>query len=100
MLVSIYFINHHNDGWAFIFSGLHIALTQVAFFTLMFPRVMVSSTNPAWSLTIYNASSSQYTLGIMTTVAAIFVPIVLAYQGWTYYMFRKRISTDKKTLVY
>jgi cytochrome d ubiquinol oxidase subunit II len=61
---------------------------------------MTSTTNPAFSLTIYNASSSQYTLGVMSVVALIFVPIVLAYQGWTYYMFRKRISADKKTLVY
>jgi cytochrome d ubiquinol oxidase subunit II len=80
--------------------SLHIVLTQVAFFMLMFPRVMISSTDPAYSLTIYNASSSQYTLTVMSIVALIFVPIVLAYQGWTYYMFRKRISTDKKTLVY
>ena len=72
----------------------------LAFFTLMFPRVMVSSLNPDWSLTIYNASSSQYTLTVMSMIALIFVPIVLAYQGWTYYMFRKRITTDKKSLVY
>ncbi len=62
----------------------------------MFPRVMISSTNPAWSLTIYNASSSQYTLTVMSIVALIFVPIVLAYQGWTYYMFRKRVTTTSR----
>ena len=100
LLVTIYFINNSMEGWAFISTGVHIILTQIAFFTLMFPRVMVSSTNPAYSLTIYNASSSQYTLTVMSIIALIFVPIVLAYQGWTYYMFRKRISTDKKTLVY
>ena len=100
LLVTIYFINRKMEGWAFISVAAHIVLTQVSFFTLMFPRVMVSSLNPDWSLTIYNASSSQYTLTVMSIVALIFVPIVLAYQGWTYYMFRKRISTDKKTLVY
>jgi cytochrome bd ubiquinol oxidase subunit II len=100
LLVTIYFINRRMEGWAFIMTALHIVLTQVTFFTLMFPRVMVSSTNPAYSLTIYNASSSQYTLTVMSVVALIFVPIVLAYQGWTYYMFRRRITTDKKTLVY
>jgi len=100
LLVTIYFINNKMEGWAFISTGVHLILTQVAFFTLMFPRVMVSSTNPAYSLTIYNASSSQYTLTVMSIVALIFVPIVLVYQGWTYYMFRQRISTDKKTLVY
>jgi cytochrome bd ubiquinol oxidase subunit II len=100
LLISTYFINRRMEGWAFISVSLHIVLTQVAFFTLLFPRVMVSSLNPEWSLTIYNASSSQYTLTVMSVVALIFVPIVLAYQGWTYYMFRKRITTDKKTLVY
>ncbi len=100
LLVSIYFINNKREGWAFVTVSLHIVLTQAAFFMLMFPRVMISSLNPEWSLTIYNASSSQYTLTVMSIVALIFVPIVLVYQGWSYYMFRKRVSTDKKTLVY
>ena len=100
LLVTIYFINRKMEGWAFITASLHIVLTQIAFFTLMFPRVMISSTNPEWSLTISNASSSQYTLTVMSIIAIIFVPIVLAYQGWTYYMFRKRITVDKKSLVY
>ena len=100
LLVTIIFINQKMEGWAFISTGVHIILTQIAFFTLMFPRVMISSTNAAYSLTIYNASSSQYTLTVMSIIALIFVPIVLAYQGWTYYMFRKRIVADKQSLVY
>lgn len=100
LLATGYFINRKMEGWAFVMVALNIVLTQITFFTMMFPNVMISSTNPAWSLTIFNASSSQYTLSVMSIVALIFVPIVLAYQGWTYYMFRKRISTEKKTLVY
>ncbi len=100
LLATGYFINQKMEGWAFAMVALNIVLTQVTFFTMMFPNVMISSTNPAWSLTVFNSSSSQYTLSVMSVVALIFVPIVLAYQGWTYYMFRKRISTDKKTLVY
>jgi cytochrome d ubiquinol oxidase subunit II len=100
LLVTIFFINRKMEGWAFIMTALHIVLTQVTFFLLMFPRVMISSTDPAYNLTIYNASSSQYTLTVMSIVALIFVPIVLAYQGWTYYMFRKRITADKQHLVY
>ena len=100
LLAAGYFINRKMEGWAFIMVGLNIVLTQVTFFSMTFPNVMLSTTNPEWSLTIYNASSSQYTLTVMSVVALIFVPIVLAYQGWTYYMFRKRISSDKKTLVY
>jgi cytochrome d ubiquinol oxidase subunit II len=100
LLVAGYFVNRKMEGWAFIMVALNIVLTQVTFFSMIFPNVMLSTTNPDWSLTIYNASSSQYTLTVMSIIALIFVPIVLAYQGWTYYMFRKRISADKNTLVY
>ena len=100
LLAAGYFINQKRAGWAFIMVALNIVLTQVTFFSMTFPNVMTSTTNPNWSLTIYNASSSQYTLTVMSIVALIFVPIVLAYQGWTYYMFRKRISDKKESLVY
>jgi cytochrome bd ubiquinol oxidase subunit II len=100
LAITGYFINQKREGWAFISSSLNIVLTQVTFFTIMFPRVMISTLNPDWSLTIYNASSSAYTLSVMSIVALIFVPIVLVYQGWTYYMFSKRVSTKKETLVY
>jgi len=80
------------EGWAFIMTGITIAFSTVIVFSGLFPRVMVSSTNPEWSLTIYNASSTPYTLEVMSIVAAVFVPIVLVYQSWTYWVFRKRIS--------
>ena len=83
-------------GWAFIMTGLTIVFSTVTIFAGLFPRVMVSSLNPDWNLTIYNASSTPYTLGIMSIVALIFVPIVLIYQGWTYWVFRKRISRETK----
>lgn len=79
-------------GWGFAMSGLAIALTTVAFFAGLFPRLMVSSLNPAWSLTIHNASSTPYTLKIMTFAALTLVPLVLAYQIWTYWVFRKRVT--------
>jgi cytochrome d ubiquinol oxidase subunit II len=100
LLAAGYFINRKREGWAFILVALNIVFTQITFFMMTFPNVMLSSTNPDWSLTIYNASSSQYTLTVMSIVALIFVPIVLAYQGWTYYMFRRRISSKKESLVY
>ncbi|MHB2153315.1 cytochrome d ubiquinol oxidase subunit II [Caldithrix abyssi] len=96
-LISTYFfIKNGKMGWAFILNGLTIVLTTVTIFMSMYPNVMPSSLNPEWSLTIYNASSSPYTLKIMSIVALIFVPIVLAYQSWTYYIFRKRVSTKSK----
>ncbi len=84
------------EGWAFVMTGITIAFSTIIVFSGLFPRVMVSSTNPEWSLTIYNASSSQYTLGVMSIVAAIFVPIVLLYQGWSYWVFKKRISKNSE----
>ncbi len=82
-------------GWAFTMSGLAIAFTTVAFFSGLFPRIMVSSLNPEWSLTIYNSASSPYTLKIMSFAALALVPIVLAYQGWTYWVFRKRVTAKE-----
>ncbi len=93
LLATIHFIDRKMEGWAFAMTGLHIVLTQVAFFSLMFPRVMVSSTNPAWSLTIYNASSSPYSLTVMSIISMIFLPVIIAYQSWSYYIFRKRVTS-------
>lgn len=87
-------------GWAFLLVGLTILLSTVTTFLILFPRVMVSSINPDYSLTIYNASSSPYTLTVMTIIALLFVPIVLAYQAWTYWVFRKRIEAKPETLTY
>jgi cytochrome d ubiquinol oxidase subunit II len=92
LLAAGWLIRSRREGWAFAMTGLGIALTIVTMFMGLYPRVMVSSLNPAWSLTIYNASSSHYTLTIMTIVAVIFVPIVLIYQGWSYWVFRERIG--------
>lgn len=77
---------------SFLLSAVAIVATTVAFFAGLFPRLMVSSINPAFSLTITNASSSPYTLSVMTVAAGIFVPIVLIYQAWSYYIFRKHVT--------
>ena len=82
------------EGWAFLFTTVAIAATVVLLFASLFPNVMPSTLDPAWSLTIENASSSPYTLKVMTWAAAIMTPVVLLYQGWTYWVFRQRISTD------
>lgn len=92
ILACGWFIRNKHDGWAFLMTAITIVTTVLTIFLALFPRVMISSLNPAWSLTIYNASSSQYTLTVMTVIAIIFVPIVLAYQAWTYWVFRKRVT--------
>ncbi len=92
VLLSARLIGKNRTGWAFVFSGTAIVLIVTAVFAVLYPRVMISTLNPAGNLTIYNASSSPYTLRVMTIVAAVFVPVVLAYQAWTYWVFRKRID--------
>jgi cytochrome d ubiquinol oxidase subunit II len=83
------------EGVAFLASALTIGLAVASLFLALFPDVMPSSTDPAFSLTATNAASTPYTLTIMTVVAVIFVPVVLVYQGWTYYVFRKRVTTPR-----
>ncbi|MFJ6528371.1 cytochrome d ubiquinol oxidase subunit II [Streptomyces longwoodensis] len=82
------------EGWAFALSGLTIVAAVSMLFLTLFPNVMPSTLNEQWSLTVTNASSSAYTLKIMTWLAAIATPLVLLYQGWTYWVFRKRIGTQ------
>ena len=82
------------EGWSFALSGVTIAAVVAMLFLALFPNVMPSTTNPAWSLTVSNASSSPYTLKIMTWIAGIMTPLVLGYQAWTYWVFRKRIGTQ------
>jgi cytochrome bd ubiquinol oxidase subunit II len=88
------FLRQGQDAWAFLMNGLMIVLGTVVAFQGLFPRVLISSLDPKYSLTIYSASSSQYSLTAMLIVALSFVPIVVAYQGWTYWVFRKRISRE------
>jgi cytochrome d ubiquinol oxidase subunit II len=82
----------HRDGWAFALGALTIVGAVLTLWFALFPFVMPSSTDPAFSLTIENASSTDYTLGVMTWAAVIFLPGILAYQAWTYWVFRKRVS--------
>jgi cytochrome d ubiquinol oxidase subunit II len=94
MLSAGWFISHERPDWAFAMTGASIALSVVTMFMGLYPRLMVSSLSPDWNLTIYNASSNPYTLRVMSIIALVFVPIVLAYQIWSYYIFRKRLSAD------
>lgn len=95
VLAAGWFIRRRRQGWAFVMTGLTIALSVLGLALGLYPRVMVSSLNPAWSLTIYSASSTDYTLRVMSIIALVFVPIVLAYQGWSYYVFRQRLGGDE-----
>ena len=77
---------------AFTLMAVTIAAAVFGLFAALFPDVMPASNDPANSLTITNASSTPYTLTVMSWTALIFMPLILAYQGWTYWVFRKRIT--------
>lgn len=99
-LLSGYFLRIKREGLAFTMTSFMILFTVTTIFMTLYPRVMVSSLDPAWSLTIHNTSSSNYTLQVMSIIALVFLPVVLVYQGWTYWVFRKRISANKEDLHY
>ncbi|HVK30661.1 MAG TPA: cytochrome d ubiquinol oxidase subunit II [Nocardioides sp.] len=80
------------EGWAFLGTFVTIGLAVAGLFLALFPDVMPTTLAGGTSLTTTNAAATSYTLGIMTVVAVVFTPVVLAYQAWTYWVFRKRIA--------
>ncbi len=94
-LSGIYSILKVREGWAFIFSAATIATFVATLFYALYPRVMPSSISSQFDLTITNASATQTTLTVMSWVALVMTPLVLIYQGWTYWVFRKRISASQ-----
>ena len=82
------------EGLAFLGTAVTLVVAVAALFVTLFPDVMPSSTSAAYNLTVDNASSTPYTLKIMTWVAVVFTPVVLGYQSWTYWVFRKRLRVE------
>ncbi len=95
--VVIWLVYSKMFSWAFVLTGLTIVTAVAAIFIGMYPNVMTSTIDPSYSLTVFNASSTTMTLQIMSVVALIFVPIVLAYQAWSYWVFRKRVGREDVT---
>jgi cytochrome d ubiquinol oxidase subunit II len=93
-LAAAWLVHERQEGWAFAATSLTMALAVLSVFTELYPDVMVSSTSPALSLTIHNTASGSYSLTVMSIVVAIFLPAVLAYTAWTYYVFRKRLRVS------
>jgi cytochrome bd ubiquinol oxidase subunit II len=94
LLGSLAMNRAERDGWAFTLTAFTLGLAVITLFLTLYPDVMPSSVDPAYSLTIENASSTPYTLKVMTIVALVMTPIVLVYQSWTFWVFRKRLGTD------
>ena len=93
-IAAAWLVYEHREGFAFAASTVTIAACVLSIFVDLYPNVMVSSTNHAYNLTVYNTASGAYSLKAMTVVVIIFLPLVLAYQSWTYYVFRKRVSSS------
>lgn len=91
---SLVAIRYMREGWAFTGTTLTILFAVAGLFVALFPEVMPSTLDPAFSLTTTSAASTDYTLKIMTWVAVLFTPIVLAYQTWSFFVFRRRIGTQ------
>jgi cytochrome d ubiquinol oxidase subunit II len=85
------------EGWAFVGTALAVGLAVVSLFAAMFPAVIPSTLEPGSTLTTVDAASTPYTLKVLTIIAAIFMPLVLLYQGWTYWVFRKRVMVEPVT---
>ncbi len=92
MVLAVIFIFWRRSGWAFVATALAVVLLVATIFTGLYPRVLVSNPDFSNSLTITNASAGHYALSVITVVAAIFTPLVLLYQGWTYHVFRARVG--------
>jgi cytochrome bd ubiquinol oxidase subunit II len=84
-----------SDGWAFACTALVVAAVVVLLFGAMYPNLVPSTLDSQWSVTIDTASSTPYTLKIMTWVTAFFAPLTVVYQAWTYWVFRQRISAER-----
>jgi cytochrome d ubiquinol oxidase subunit II len=96
-LVAVWQVGRGRDGLAFAATSVTMAAAVVTIFVALYPRVMVSSLGSASDLTITNTASGPYTLKLMTVAAAVLFPVVLAYQGWTYYVFRRRVGGPDDT---
>jgi cytochrome bd ubiquinol oxidase subunit II len=95
LALAVGFVLRRRHGWAFAMTALGLLLTVATLFTSLYPRVLVSAPDFGNSLTVSGASSSHYALGVMTVAALILTPIVLLYQGWTYYVFRARLGGEE-----
>jgi cytochrome d ubiquinol oxidase subunit II len=90
-LAAAWQVGRGRDGVAFMATSVTMAAVVVSIFVALYPRVMVSTLGSANDLTVTNTSSSPYTLKVMTVAAALLFPVVLAYQAWTYHVFRSRV---------
>jgi cytochrome bd ubiquinol oxidase subunit II len=92
LIAVTWLLRDGHEGWAFTMTTIAMATVVLTIFVDLYPRVMVSSTSAANDLTVHNTASAPYALKVMTVVVAVLFPVVVAYQAWTYYVFRRRVG--------
>jgi cytochrome bd-type quinol oxidase subunit 2 len=92
---AVWLVYEKQEGFAFAATTVTIASGVISIFVGLYPNVMVSSTSAAFNLTVHNTAAGAYPLKVMTVVAVFLLPFVLAYQAWTYYIFRRRVSKEE-----
>ncbi|HTT54697.1 MAG TPA: cytochrome d ubiquinol oxidase subunit II, partial [Streptosporangiaceae bacterium] len=97
VIAAVWLAFTRSEGWAFTATTVTMAACVATIFVDLYPNVMVSSTSPAFNLTVHNTASAGYALAVMTVVAVVLLPFVLAYQAWTYHVFRRRVSREEFT---
>jgi cytochrome bd ubiquinol oxidase subunit II len=95
VIAAVWLVYEGRAGFAFAATTVTIAASILSIFVGLYPNVMVSSTSRAYNLTVHNTASGPYSLKAMTVVVVLFLPLVLGYQTWTYYVFRRRVSRDE-----
>jgi cytochrome d ubiquinol oxidase subunit II len=97
VFAAAWLASENREGWAFVATTVALATTVGSIFVDLYPHVMVSSTNSAYSLTVDNTAAGSYALKVMTIVALVLLPVVLMYQTWSYYIFHRRVTTRPST---
>jgi cytochrome d ubiquinol oxidase subunit II len=92
LLAAALLVARRREGWAFTATAVAVAAVVVVLFGSLYPAVLPSLTDPAFDLTVANAASGPYSLGVLSWVGVVFLPLVLLYQGWSYWVFRRRVT--------
>jgi cytochrome d ubiquinol oxidase subunit II len=92
LVAGVALVARRREGWAFIATAVAVAATTAVLFGALYPAVLPSLLDPAFDLTVANAASAPYTLGILSWIGAAFLPLVVLYQSWSYWVFRRRVT--------
>jgi cytochrome bd ubiquinol oxidase subunit II len=92
LLAGVVLVARRREGWAFVATAVTVAAFTATLFGSLYPAVLPSLTDPAFALTVENAAAGPYTLGVLSVVGAVFLPVVIGYQSWSYWVFRRRVT--------